>query len=147
MPPPGQWLTRRTSGKGGNCVLIQSEFVMWINETKGLCSARTLAYCSSWQLGNPPPSASHSLPPSASQPANPASCLLCESVGGCQAVHVTDPACPGFPRTMPEWQHCCRWRWERRHHHTLLLLHGVSFWSMVVTSLWTPGRAEGQLSC
>lgn len=63
-------------------MLIESEFVMWIKETKGLCSARTRVYCSSWQLGNIPPSASHPLPPSASQPVNPASCLLCDSVRG-----------------------------------------------------------------
>ena len=84
-------------------MLIEGEIVTWIKETKGLCSVRTRVYFSSWQLGSPLPSASHPLPPSASQPANPASCLLCDSVGGVrqstlpiQSIH------PGFAKTMPE---------------------------------------------
>ena len=101
LPPPGQSLTRRTSGKERNRMLIESEFVTWISETKGLYSAWTLAYCSSWQLGNLLPSAGHPLPPSGSQSANPASCLLCDSVRGSQAVHVTGPVHPGFAKTVP----------------------------------------------
>lgn len=90
-------------------MLIKNEFVMWIKEIKGLCFARTRVYCSSWQLGNLPPSASYPLPPSAGQPAIPASCLLCVSVGlvrggvGSQAVHVADSVYPGFVKTMTEW--------------------------------------------
>lgn len=63
MPPPGQSSTG-TSGKERTHMLIEREFVMWIKETKGLCSARTSVYCSSWQLGNLLPSASHHLPTS-----------------------------------------------------------------------------------
>lgn len=63
-------------------MLIERQFVMWIKETKGLCSARTSVYCSSWQLGNLLPSASHPSPPSANQPATLAPCLLCDSLGG-----------------------------------------------------------------
>lgn len=84
-------------------MLIESEFVTWIQETKGLCSSGTRVYCPCWQLGNLPPSAIHPLPPSVSQPAIPASCLLCDSVGwGAQAAHVTDPIYSGFAKTMPE---------------------------------------------
>ena len=82
--------------------MIETEFFLWINETKGLCSGRTLAHCSSWQLGNLPPSGSHPLPPSASQPANLAFLLIVWLSGEGQTVYVTDPIHPGFAKTVPE---------------------------------------------
>lgn len=81
---------------------MESEIVMGIKETKGSCSPRTGFYCFSWQMRSLPPSARKPLLPSASQPANTASCLLYDSVGGNQAIHVTDLVHYGFAKTMPD---------------------------------------------
>lgn len=99
MPPPGQSVTRGTLRGGRNHADGICHMDQW---DKRLMFCWTQACCSSWQLGNLPPSASHPLPPSASQPANPPSCLLCDSVRGSQSVHVTDPTYPWFAKTVPE---------------------------------------------
>lgn len=127
-------------------MLIESEFVMWIKETKGLCSSRTSVYCPSLQLSNLPPSATRPLPPSVSQPAFPASCLLCDSVGwGTQAVHVTDPIYPGFAKTMPE-RGLQQVVWGSEKLPPLFVsLHWTSSRTMVITSVWMPGGDEVQL--
>lgn len=84
------------------------EIVLWIKETKGLCSARTRVYCSSWQLGSLPPSASYPLLPSASQSANPASCLLCDSLGGIRQSLELIPSILVLQRQCQSGG-CCRW--------------------------------------
>ena len=115
---------------------------MWINETKGLCSGRTLAHCSSWQLGKLPPSGSHPLPPSASQPANLGFLLVVWLNGEVQTVHVMDPIHPGFAKTVPEQGllQVVVGKWETA--TALIFLH----WASSTASLWIPGGAEAQPS-
>lgn len=127
-------------------MLIENEFVMWIKEIKGLCFARTRVYCSSWQLGNLPPSASYPLPPSAGQPAIWASCLLCvwvEWVGrGSQAVHAVYSVYSCFAKTVIEWGRGAvggvgKWGTAT----TLTLLHWSNSRTTAMTSVWSWGIA------
>lgn len=119
------------------------KIVLWIKETKGLCSARAGAYCSSWQLGSLPPSANYPLPPSARQPANPASCLLCDSLQGVQAVPRTDPIHPGFAKTMPEsgLLQVVVGKWETA--TTIALFHWSNSRTMVMNWIWCLQKLRG----